>query len=160
MTEDGTIRMRIFVDWSSVEVFGNDGETVGSALIFPDETSLGAEVYTVGDTAELSAVIYPMASIWRDSSETPEDPDTPVDPDTPDTPEDPDLPAEPSGPSDSDGTKGQDIPAGNGTGSQNAGAGKGTPKTGDSMTMLYGMLTAAALSGAAAVWIGRKKRRI
>ncbi|MGI5904977.1 MAG: GH32 C-terminal domain-containing protein, partial [Candidatus Pararuminococcus gallinarum] len=71
MTEDGKIQMRIYVDWSAVEVFGNYGETLGTALIFPDYTSTGAEVYTVGGDADVNATIYPLDSIWRETPDTP-----------------------------------------------------------------------------------------
>ena len=65
MTEDGKIKMHIYVDWSSVEVYGNDGETVGSAMIFPDPTSVGAEIYTVGGDAKVNATIYELDGIWN-----------------------------------------------------------------------------------------------
>jgi sucrose-6-phosphate hydrolase SacC (GH32 family) len=35
--KDGKVRLRIFVDTSSLEVFGNDGEAVLTALVFPKE---------------------------------------------------------------------------------------------------------------------------
>ena len=71
MTEDGKIQMRIYVDWSAVEVFGNYGETLGTALIFPDYASTGAEVYTLGGDAQVEATIYPLDSIWRETPDTP-----------------------------------------------------------------------------------------
>ncbi|MBC8571081.1 GH32 C-terminal domain-containing protein [Zongyangia hominis] len=64
-TADGKIRMRIFVDWSSVEVFGNDGEVAGTAQIFPHLSSTGAEVFTTGGNARADITIYPLRSIWR-----------------------------------------------------------------------------------------------
>lgn len=42
------VRLHIFVDRSSVEVFGNDGETVLSETIFPKRTSDGIELYSRG----------------------------------------------------------------------------------------------------------------
>ncbi|RBW70778.1 GH32 C-terminal domain-containing protein [Bacillus taeanensis] len=34
---DNKVKMHFFVDWSSVEVFGNNGESVITELIFPDD---------------------------------------------------------------------------------------------------------------------------
>ncbi len=45
---DGIIRLQIFVDRSSVEVFCNDGRVVISDSIFPDADSQGLEVFTQG----------------------------------------------------------------------------------------------------------------
>jgi sucrose-6-phosphate hydrolase SacC (GH32 family) len=41
-----TIRLHIFIDKCSVEVFGNDGETTLSCKIYPDPSSLGIEVFS------------------------------------------------------------------------------------------------------------------
>ncbi|MBC8570905.1 GH32 C-terminal domain-containing protein, partial [Zongyangia hominis] len=71
MTADGKIQMHIYVDWSSVEAFGNYGETVGTALIYPDFASTGAEVYTLGGDADVKGTIYPLKSIWREYSDVP-----------------------------------------------------------------------------------------
>ncbi len=46
--ENGRIRMHIFVDRCSVEVFGNDGLVCFSELIFPGEESLGVELFSQG----------------------------------------------------------------------------------------------------------------
>ncbi|HJR80002.1 MAG TPA: glycoside hydrolase family 32 protein [Anaerolineales bacterium] len=43
--EQGKIRMHIFVDGCSVEVFGNDGDVVISDLIFPDSQNARLEFY-------------------------------------------------------------------------------------------------------------------
>jgi fructan beta-fructosidase len=48
-----TIRMHLLIDHSSVEVFGNDGRSVITALIFPDPRDDGLEVYAEGGTVEL-----------------------------------------------------------------------------------------------------------
>lgn len=60
------LRLRIFVDACSVEVFANDGEVVLSNLIFPDPASVGLELATSGDGITLNrATYYPMHSIWQ-----------------------------------------------------------------------------------------------
>jgi len=66
----GSIKLHIFVDWSSVEVFGNDGEAVITDLIFPDANDSGLELYTCGGAVTLRSLdIYPVMSIWeRDST--------------------------------------------------------------------------------------------
>ncbi len=47
------IKLHIFVDTSSVEVFGNEGETVISALIFPSPDSQGVSLYSKGGNVRL-----------------------------------------------------------------------------------------------------------
>jgi len=41
-----TLKLHIFVDKCSIEVFGNDGETVLSSKIYPDPTSVGIELFS------------------------------------------------------------------------------------------------------------------
>jgi len=66
----GSIKIHLFVDWSSVEVFGNDGEAVITDLIFPDVDDSGLELYTCGGAVTLRSLdVYPVMSIWeRDST--------------------------------------------------------------------------------------------
>jgi sucrose-6-phosphate hydrolase SacC (GH32 family) len=62
---NGRIRLRILVDRSSVEVFGNDGETAITDLVFPDETSDGVEVYAEGGEAKLvDWKAWTLKSVW------------------------------------------------------------------------------------------------
>jgi fructan beta-fructosidase len=62
---NGRIKLHLIVDWSSVEVFGNDGEAVITAQVFPDETSDGLEVFAVGGDAQLVALdVYPIRRAW------------------------------------------------------------------------------------------------
>ncbi|GGY22377.1 glycoside hydrolase family 32 protein [Streptomyces djakartensis] len=51
--ENGRIKLRILVDWSSVEVFGGNGEAVITDQVFPDPSSTGVEVFAEGGTAGL-----------------------------------------------------------------------------------------------------------
>jgi fructan beta-fructosidase len=63
--EGGKIRMHIFMDLCSVEVFGNDGHTVISDLIFPHSQSTNLEFYArVGD------VHLKTLEIWKLEVET------------------------------------------------------------------------------------------
>jgi len=64
---DGKLKLRIYVDESTLEVFGGDGETVLSAILFPDATSNGLELYAErGSVKVAQADYYPMKSVWRD----------------------------------------------------------------------------------------------
>lgn len=68
---DGKLKLRFFVDASSLEVFAGDGEAVMSAIIFPDPTSSGLELSAGGGGVTLEAGhYYPLRTVWRD-----EDPD-------------------------------------------------------------------------------------
>ena len=49
----GRVKMRIVVDKCSVEVFGNDGETVLSDLVFPRSSSDAVEIFTSGGSCEV-----------------------------------------------------------------------------------------------------------
>lgn len=53
---NGKIRMRILVDACSVEVFGNDGETVITDLVFPDGDKFEVEVFAKGCECEMNLI--------------------------------------------------------------------------------------------------------
>ncbi|MFT3891504.1 MAG: glycoside hydrolase family 32 protein [Anaerolineales bacterium] len=55
---ENTIRLHIFVDNCSVEVFANDGLTVITDQIFPDEASQGLEIFTEGEVILHSLDIF------------------------------------------------------------------------------------------------------
>ena len=64
--KDGKLKLRFFVDESSLEVFANDGEAVVSSLIFPDPTSNRLELTASEGSVMLeSAHFYPIRTIWR-----------------------------------------------------------------------------------------------
>lgn len=50
---DNKIKLHIFVDASSVEIFGNDGKIVMTNLIYPDPKSKGIELYSEGGEVKL-----------------------------------------------------------------------------------------------------------
>jgi fructan beta-fructosidase len=64
--KNNRIKLHIFVDCSSVEVFANEGELVLTDQIFPDPSSKGLELYTKdGKVKLLSLTIYQLDSIYR-----------------------------------------------------------------------------------------------
>lgn len=64
---DGAVRLRIFLDHSSVEVFANGGARVISDAIFPDGALRTVALYTTGTDGEIvSLSAYRMAAMERD----------------------------------------------------------------------------------------------
>lgn len=64
----GRIKIHLYVDRDSVEVFGNDGKVLLSDLIFPERGSLGMEMYATGGSANVNAVgYYPLQKAWGGS---------------------------------------------------------------------------------------------
>lgn len=60
---NNTIKLHAFIDWSSVELFGNDGQQLLSDLIYPDAASMGIEAYSTDGNVTLNSLIYyPMNS--------------------------------------------------------------------------------------------------
>lgn len=53
-----TVKLHIFVDNCSVEVFGNDGETCISNKIYPSEGSTGVEFFSAGGQVTIKSVEY------------------------------------------------------------------------------------------------------
>ncbi|MCI3983821.1 GH32 C-terminal domain-containing protein [Bacillus vallismortis] len=65
---NGRVKMRIFVDRSSVEVFGNDGQQVITDIILPDRSSNGLELYAAnGGVKVKSLAAYPLQKVWGTS---------------------------------------------------------------------------------------------
>ena len=59
----GAVRLHVFVDRASVEVFGNDGLVVLTDQIFPAATSLGVEAFADGGPVTLRSLnIYQLAA--------------------------------------------------------------------------------------------------
>ncbi|WP_223067883.1 GH32 C-terminal domain-containing protein [Paenibacillus caui] len=66
--KNGLIRLRILVDASSVEVFGGDGETVISDLIFPDAARSGMSFYVKDGSAVVKSLkVCPLKNVWTDT---------------------------------------------------------------------------------------------
>jgi len=63
--KNGKVKLRVLVDWSSVQVFAEEGEAVLTDLVYPAPTSDGLAVYAEGGTARLKHLtVYPLNSIW------------------------------------------------------------------------------------------------
>ncbi|GAA2117728.1 hypothetical protein GCM10009759_64400 [Kitasatospora saccharophila] len=54
--KDGKIHIRVVVDWSSVEVFGGQGEAVITDQVFPDPSSQGVQLFAEGGSARLDSL--------------------------------------------------------------------------------------------------------
>ncbi len=59
------LRLHIFIDQSSIEVFTNDGEVVLSATTYPSEKQIGLEVFSEGGATKISFLnAWELSSIW------------------------------------------------------------------------------------------------
>ncbi|MBR9911174.1 MAG: glycoside hydrolase family 32 protein [Gammaproteobacteria bacterium] len=64
--EDGKLKLRIFVDRTSVEVFANDGIKTMTNLIFPSLQSDKVSVYAEGGAVDIVSLdIWQLNSIWH-----------------------------------------------------------------------------------------------
>ncbi|MFE6826250.1 GH32 C-terminal domain-containing protein [Streptomyces sp. NPDC057690] len=62
-TENGQVKLRILVDWSSVEVFGGNGEAAITDQIFPDPAAQGVQVFAENGSVKLDkAVVWHLGS--------------------------------------------------------------------------------------------------
>jgi fructan beta-fructosidase len=63
---DGQIRLRLFIDSCSVEVFVNDGEQVLTCLVFPPQDSRAVELFGSDQSAVASGIdVWPLTSCWK-----------------------------------------------------------------------------------------------
>lgn len=63
--KNGRIKLRIYLDRSSIEVFGNEGEAVITSQIFPSEKSEGMALYVRGGEGRLLSLdIWQLQGIW------------------------------------------------------------------------------------------------
>lgn len=62
----GRVQLRVLVDISSVEVFGNGGEATLTALVLPAPSSRGLEFWSASAGAKIRRLdIWKLRSIWR-----------------------------------------------------------------------------------------------
>ena len=62
---DGKLKLRIFVDKSTVELFVNDGARVLTMLTFPSESQTGASLYSLGGNVDVKMTVWKLDSIWQ-----------------------------------------------------------------------------------------------
>jgi sucrose-6-phosphate hydrolase SacC (GH32 family) len=62
---DKPVKLHLFVDACSVEVFVNGGEQVLTALVFPTANRRGIELFGPADARITSLEWWPLASIWQ-----------------------------------------------------------------------------------------------
>jgi levanase len=64
---NGEVTLKVLVDWSSVEIFAQDGSVAITDQIFPDASSDGLEAFaTDGDAVLTSINVTPLRSAWTD----------------------------------------------------------------------------------------------
>lgn len=64
--KQGKLRLHIFVDQSSIEVFTNDGEVVFSATTFPSDKQLGISLFSEGGKTQITTLkAWELNSIWK-----------------------------------------------------------------------------------------------
>jgi len=63
--DDGLLRLRVLVDWSSVEVFAQGGRVAITDRVFPSSESAGVELFAEGGEARVVRFsARPLASAW------------------------------------------------------------------------------------------------
>ncbi|CEL11661.1 Putative Glycosyl hydrolase family protein [Aspergillus calidoustus] len=63
---DGRVSLRIMLDWSSVEVFGGDGEATITSQIFPSKDAVYSRLFsTGGETGNVKVGVKEVRSAWR-----------------------------------------------------------------------------------------------
>lgn len=65
MPVNGKIKLRIFVDKSSVEIFANDGKDVYTLLTYPAEEQTGIEMFALRKGTFMNLKAWMIKSIWR-----------------------------------------------------------------------------------------------
>ena len=62
---DNKLKLRIFVDTSSVEIFVNDGEAAISSRIYPDKNAVGVKFFSDGETKIEQLDFYKLKSVYN-----------------------------------------------------------------------------------------------
>lgn len=62
--ENGELKLRIFVDKTTVEIFAGDGQTVMTNLTYAAPGQTGASVFSLRGNTRLKMEAWPLASIW------------------------------------------------------------------------------------------------
>ncbi|WP_396897364.1 GH32 C-terminal domain-containing protein [Neobacillus bataviensis] len=63
--QNNRIKFHVYLDRSTIEFFGNNGEIPMTNLIFPDSQSHGLELFSNGGNVKLLSLdMYRLKSIW------------------------------------------------------------------------------------------------
>lgn len=69
-SREDVVELHVFLDTSSVEVFGEDGLAVISDRIFPDQEAKGLSLYQRGGNGRLiNLEIWPLHTIWEEQAQ-------------------------------------------------------------------------------------------
>jgi beta-fructofuranosidase/levanase len=60
----GQVKLRVLLDWSSVEVFGGQGESTITAQIFPAEGDVGMGLWVEGDVEKVKLDVKGVEGVW------------------------------------------------------------------------------------------------
>ncbi len=63
--DNGKLRLHIFVDKSSVEIFANDGKDVFTLQTFPSESQTGIELFSLRKGTQMEFSAWELESIWN-----------------------------------------------------------------------------------------------
>lgn len=64
-TTNGKLRLHIFVDKSSIEIFANDGEDTFTLLTYAGDAQTGIELFALRPGTKYSLQYWPLESIWE-----------------------------------------------------------------------------------------------
>lgn len=67
--KDGNVTIRIVMDTTVIEVFGNGGEAACTGFIFPDESAINSSLEVSGKIEVKSFKLWRMTSIWHAGKE-------------------------------------------------------------------------------------------
>ena len=62
--KNGQIKLRLLVDWSSVEVFGGQGESTITAQIFPLDPDFEVVLFSEGDVNNVKLNVRSVEPVW------------------------------------------------------------------------------------------------
>jgi fructan beta-fructosidase len=62
--QDGKLRLHIFVDKASIEIFANDGSQVFTLLTFPSASQSAASFFTVNGKTIADLCVWKLCSVW------------------------------------------------------------------------------------------------
>ena len=67
--QNGTVKLQILLDGSSLEVFGNDGRAVLTAMIYPDADATGLSLFATAGTATVKQLtVWDLSRLKTDAT--------------------------------------------------------------------------------------------